>query len=75
MQEQTYNHSPSTYTLEVLSSEYRSSDLARTEKKQIDVTDEEVCLFLDHAHKCWPIVFWVFSSVIAVLFMFGVIQN
>ncbi|WNS74273.1 hypothetical protein RRV45_15285 [Bacillus sp. DTU_2020_1000418_1_SI_GHA_SEK_038] len=64
-----------TYTLDTLAIQYQSVRPVRTVKKQMEVTDEEVCVFLNHCHWIWPYVFWAFSGIVAVLMMCGVINN
>lgn len=62
-----------TYTLDSLASQYQSIRPVKTEKKQIEVSDDEVSIFLNHTNKIWPYLFWIFFMVILILM--GVIDG
>jgi hypothetical protein len=79
LREEIYHQlvSGDTYTLDQLSKQYRVSkpvmelqlQRLKEEGKQIKVTDEEVCILLDHTQKVWPFLFWIFVGVLAILFV------
>ena len=56
-----------TYTLDSLASHYQSIKPIKTDKKEIEVSDEEVSIFLDYGNKVWPYIFWIFLSFILIL--------
>lgn len=62
-------------TLEQLAKQYRVSEPVmelqlnrlKQEGKKIKVSDEEVCLLLDHTNKFLPLVFWIVIGFIFTL--------
>lgn len=69
------DHTSATYTLDTLANQYQSVKPIRTEKKQIEVSDQEVFLLLDHAHKIWPFIFWTMFAIIIALMWLGFIDS
>jgi hypothetical protein len=81
LREEIYNQlaSGSTYSMSELAEQYRVSkpvmelqlQRLKEEGKQIKVSEEEVCVLLDHTHKAWPYIFWVFVGFIFILYLLG----
>ncbi len=66
-----HTNTPSTYTLEKLSTQYKEADFQAKGKKQI-VTDKEISIFLNEKHWIWPIVFW--SMLVGIFIFLGVMK-
>jgi DeoR/GlpR family transcriptional regulator of sugar metabolism len=85
LREQIYSQlqQEGTYSLDSLAHQYRTSkpvielqlQRLQEEGKKIKVTDEEVCIFLDHSHKIWPYAFWLFFGLIFTLLGIGVFDG
>lgn len=65
-----------TYTLDELAKQYRTTipviqvqlDRLKSEGKGINVTDDEVSVFLNDKHWVWPVVFWT-MTIAAILYL------